>query len=253
MANVFVSGGTGYLGRPMIAELLRRGHSVKCLYRPRSRSRVPPGSMPVEGDPLSSGSFESEVGPGDTFVHLTGTSHPAPWKGKQFEAVDGRSFEESLAVARRSQVSHFVYLSVAHPAPIMRSYIEVRRRCEGRLVLSGLPVSILRPWYVLGEGHLWPYLLLPLYKAAEQSQRWRAGALRLGLVTKDEMVAALVWAVENPPLSIQTLPVPQIRAVGALNQPGGHRTVLSAPVLAQPASAHPMEDRRFRKVPRGPH
>ena len=53
MANVFVSGGTGYLGRPMIAKLLQRRHSVKCLYRPRSRGRVPPGSMPVEGDPLA--------------------------------------------------------------------------------------------------------------------------------------------------------------------------------------------------------
>jgi len=253
MANVFVSGGTGYLGRPMIEELLRRGHSVKCLYRPRSRGRIPPGSMPVEGDPLARSTFEYEVEPGDTFVHLTGTSHPAPWKGKQFETVDGRSFEESLAVARRSQVSHFVYLSVAHPAPIMKSCIEVRRRCEGRLVLSGLPVSILRPWYVLGAGHWWPYLLLPIYKAAEQSPSCRAGALRLGLVTKEEMVAALVWTVENPPLSIQTLPVPQIRAVGALNQPGGHRSVPSARAEGQPASAHPMEDRRFRQTERPRH
>ena len=253
MANVFVSGGTGYLGRPMIAELLWRGHSVKCLYPPRSRGRVPTGSMPVEGDPLASCSFEYEVEPGDTFVHLTGTSHPAPWKGKQFEAVDGRSFEESLAVSRRSRVGHFVYLSVAHPASIMRSYIEVRRRCEGRLVLSGLPVSILRPWCVLGEGHWWPDLLLPLYKAAEQSPSFRAGALRLGLVTKEEMVAALVWTVENPPLSIQTLRVPQIRAVGAFNQPEGHRSVLSARAEGRPASAYPMEDRQFHPAQRQRH
>ncbi len=250
MANVFVSGGTGYLGRPMIAELLRRGHSVKCLYRARSRGRVPAGSMPVEGDPLASGTFEDEVGMGDTFVHLTGASRPAPWKGRQFEAVDGRSFEESLVVARRRQVGHFVYLSVAHPAPIMRSYIEVRRRCEGRLVLSGLPVSILRPWYVLGEGHWWPFLLLPLYAVAERLGSLRAGALRLGLVTKDEMVAALVWAVENPPISIQTLPVPQIRAVGGLNQPGGPQSIPSALDGDPSASKHRMAARRFRQVER---
>ncbi len=253
MANIFVSGGTGYLGRPMIAELLRRGHSVKCLYRARSRSRVPPGSMPVAGDPLESATFANEVSSGDTFVHLTGTSHPAPWKGRQLEAVDGRSFEESLAVARHQRVGHFIYLSVAHPAPIMRSYIEMRRRCEGRLVLSGLPVSILRPWYVLGEGHWWPYLLLPLYAAAERFGKLREGALRLGLVTKHEMVAALVWAVENPPISIQTLPVPQIRAVGGLNQPGGQPSTRSGPSEGLSASEYQMVERRFRQGERRIH
>lgn len=52
MANVFVSGGTAYLGQPLIAELIQGGHSVKCLYRTRSQRRVPSGSMPIEGDPL---------------------------------------------------------------------------------------------------------------------------------------------------------------------------------------------------------
>lgn len=141
MANVFVSGGTAYLDQPMIAKLIQGGHSVKCLYRTRSQRRAPSGSMPIEGDPPQCATFEDEVGPNDTSVHLTRTSHPAPWKTEQFEVVDGRSFEESLTAARRKQVGHFVYLSVAYPARIMQSYIEVRRRCEGRLVLSGPPVS----------------------------------------------------------------------------------------------------------------
>ena len=135
----------------------------------------------------------------------------------------------------------------------MQSYIEVRRRCEGRLVLFGLPVSILRPSYVLGERLWWPYALLPLYAAAERIRSLRAGALRLGLVTKDEMVSALVWAVGNPPLSIQTLPVPQMRAVGALNQPGGQPSILSGRGAARSATARRLADRRFRPRERRIH
>ncbi|HEX5135208.1 MAG TPA: NmrA family NAD(P)-binding protein, partial [Thermoanaerobaculia bacterium] len=33
---VFVAGGTGYIGRPLVAALLARGHGVRALVRPGS-------------------------------------------------------------------------------------------------------------------------------------------------------------------------------------------------------------------------
>ena len=44
---VFVAGGTGYIGRPVIGELVKRGHSVAALVRPGSEGRLPPGATPV--------------------------------------------------------------------------------------------------------------------------------------------------------------------------------------------------------------
>ena len=55
------------------------------------------------------------------------------------------------------------------------------------------------PWYVLGPGHRWPLALIPFYRLLETVPGKRESALRLGLVTIQEMVAALAWAVENPP------------------------------------------------------
>ena len=46
-----------------------------------------------------------------------------------------------------------------------------------------------RPWYVLGPGHRWPYLLLPIYKFAELIPKTRKGALRLGLVEVNDSCA----------------------------------------------------------------
>jgi len=34
---------------------------------------------------------------------------------------------------------------------------------EGLVAATGIPATTLRPWYVLGPGHRWPMLLLPLY------------------------------------------------------------------------------------------
>jgi hypothetical protein len=73
----------------------------------------------------------------------------------------------------------------------------------------------LRPWYVLGPGHRWPYILLPLYAVLRWLPQTREGARRLGLVTRNEMVRALVHAVEHPAAGVRVVEVPEIRADAA--------------------------------------
>src|SRR5438093_7786346 len=94
---------------------------------------------------------------------------------------------------------------------MMKAYVEVRIECEEMIRASGIPATFLRPWYVLGPGHRWPYLLLPFYWLCERLPSTREGARRLGLVTLSQMINALVWAVENPANGIQILEVPRIR------------------------------------------
>jgi uncharacterized protein YbjT (DUF2867 family) len=149
-------------------------------------------------------------------VHLVGVSHPAPWKEREFRAVDLASVRASVTAARAGEVKHFVYVSVAQPAPVMKSYIQVRAECEAIIADSGLNASILRPWYVLGPGHRWPVVLIPIYALFEHLPGTRDSATRLGLVTIDQMVAALSWAVENPATGRKIISVPEIRKTAAL-------------------------------------
>lgn len=70
MAQVFVNGGTGYLGRALIQALLDRGHSVRALVRPGSESRVPARCEVVVGDALDASTFANKLKRDDVFVHL---------------------------------------------------------------------------------------------------------------------------------------------------------------------------------------
>lgn len=208
---MFIAGGTGYLGRRLIPKLLERGHAVRALARAGSEGKLPPGCEVTIGDALEADSYAHAVAPADTFIHLGGVPHPSPAKAAQFRAVDLPAALASIQVAFAADVAHFVYVSVAHPAPAMRAYIEVRAECERVLAESGLNATILRPWYVLGPGHRWPNLLRPGYWLAERIPATRAGALRLGLVTLEQMVNALVAAVESPCQGVRFFEVPQIR------------------------------------------
>lgn len=212
--RIFLTGGTGYLGRRLIPLLIERGHTVRALARDTSRDKLPAGCEPVIGNPLNGRTFSHAVRGCDTVVQLVGVPKPAPWKGAQFRAVDRVSGLASIGVASRSGVAHIVYVSVAHPAPIMKDYIAVRTECEAALIESGLRATILRPWYILGPGHWWPLFLQPGYWLCERLERTREAAHRLGLVTIDQTLTALVWAAEHPPESVRIVEVPDIRRLG---------------------------------------
>lgn len=215
MAKVFVSGATGYLGSRLVPALLDRGHAVRALARPGSAAALDARCQVVRGDALVASTFSAHVPGCDTFVHLVGTPKPAPWKEREFRAVDLPSLIASADAARHAGgVRHFVYVSVAQPAPIMKSYQRVRAEAEAHLAMCGFDRTILRPWYVLGPGHWWPLALLPLYAVAERLPWTSESAGRLGLVRVDEMVRAMVRAVEDPPCGRRVVETRQIRLSG---------------------------------------
>ena len=147
--RIFLTGGTGYIGSRLIPILAARGHEVVALVRAGSEGRLPAACTPVFGDALDGSSYERHLGTCDTFVQLVG---------------------------------------VAYPAPAMHAYIAARTACETELCASGVNATILRPWYVLGPEHRWPYALIPFYWLAERIPSTREGARRLGLITVAQML-----------------------------------------------------------------
>ena len=210
--RVFVAGGTGYLGRALVARLVGRGHEVRALVRRGSEGKLPRGCEAVAGDPLDDSTFAASLRPSETFVQLVGVPRPSPAKARQFREIDLVAGRASVQAARAAGVRHFVYVSVAQPAPLMKAYQAVRAEVESLLKDSGLRATVLRPWYVLGPGHRWPLVLRPFYYVCERLPRTRETALRLGFVTHEEMTAALVRAVEDPAENFRVLAVPDIRA-----------------------------------------
>ena len=210
--NVFVTGATGYIGSRVIPALIARGHIVRALIRPGSEKKVAAGARPILGNALDATTFARHIAPSDTFIQLVGVAHPGPSKAEEFKAIDLVSIRESVRAVQGSSIRHFIYLSVAQPAPVMKDYVEVRAEGERLLRESGIASTFVRPWYVLGPGHWWPYAILPLYWIWGAFPSSRDTARRLYPVKLAQVVSAIVDAVEHPPNGVRIIEAPEMRA-----------------------------------------
>ena len=92
--DVFLTGGTGFMGSSLVRELLRRGHQVRALVRPGSESKLATGCEAVPGDALSAESLCGTNSPGG-YLRAPGWCGPSqPAKGRgisrdRFEVVPG--------------------------------------------------------------------------------------------------------------------------------------------------------------------
>ncbi|HUR81538.1 MAG TPA: NAD(P)H-binding protein, partial [Thermoanaerobaculia bacterium] len=200
---------------------------------PSSVDRLGKGAEAILGDALDARTFADRVAPSDTFVHLVGVAHPSPAKGAAFKSIDLVSIRESVAAATASGVRHFVYLSVAMPAPAMRAYVSVREEGERLVRASGIAATFVRPWYVLGPGHYWPYAILPLYWFWSLFDRDTSA--RLYPVKLERVVQALADAVEHRPDSERIIEAPEMRGLTAsAAATPTHPAATSAPAHRRP-------------------
>lgn len=98
----------------------------------------------------------------------------------------------------------------------MKACVGVRAEVEALLQATGLNATIVRPWYVLGPGHRWPRCFQPVYKVLERLPVTRDAAVRLGLVTLDQMIGTLIGTIEHLPRGVRIWGIPAIRRQGMM-------------------------------------
>ena len=150
---VLVTGGTGFLGRRVVQELLERGHQVRLLvHTPGSERMFPHRQVEVQY-----GSIRDPVGLSSAFygveavVHLVGVIRPR--RRESFEDVHREGTANVLAAAKEAGAGHFLHVSVIGAAND-RSYPYLYTKWQGEQVVmnGGIPYTIFRPSLLFGEG-----------------------------------------------------------------------------------------------------
>ncbi|HXS37780.1 MAG TPA: NAD(P)H-binding protein [Flavipsychrobacter sp.] len=212
--EVFITGGTGYIGKRFINLLLKDGYSVKALIRKGSENKLPEGCSYIVANPFNENTFAKDIPAGCTFIQLLGTSHPGPKKKDLFKTIDLLSAQVSAKAAKLAGAGHFVYVSVAQtPTNVMKDFQQCRAEGEIAIKETGVKATFIRPWYVVGPGHYWPLFFLPVFKILELIPATSKKAKALRLVSLHQMLKALLYVVQNPPDNLRIMEIDQIRKI----------------------------------------
>jgi nucleoside-diphosphate-sugar epimerase len=189
--RTFVTGGSGFLGRTLIATLRDRGATVRALTRsPAAQDAVRRlGAEPVPGDLDDVDALRCGAAGCDVVFHAAACL--AEWgPDALFERVNVTGTANVLTAARAAGVPRVVHVSteavLAGRAPIVRAdetapapdrpygpYARTKLAAERRVVAASVPgftTVVVRPRFIWGAGDT---SLLPKIVAAAEARRFR--------------------------------------------------------------------------------
>ncbi len=151
--SVFVTGGTGFIGRRLLERLARAGVRAKVLVRPGSSDAEVSrrGFATVRGNVWEPGPWTDEVRGVDAVVHLVGIIQP--YRANTFERVHVKGAETVARAARAAGVKKLVHMSaLGTRADAVSAYHKSKWKAEELARGAGVPFTILRPSIVYGDS-----------------------------------------------------------------------------------------------------
>ncbi|HED54951.1 MAG TPA: NAD-dependent epimerase/dehydratase family protein [Phycisphaerales bacterium] len=156
--TVAVAGATGFVGRHVVGELLRRGHAVRALVRTPAKASEAFAGLEhrdrltlVQTETISADSASRLVEGASACVNCIGIIRERA--GERFEQVHVRAVEMLASACTASGTDRFVHISALAAHPDGRAeYQKTKYAGEQALRRSGLEWTILRPGLIVGSG-----------------------------------------------------------------------------------------------------
>ena len=153
--RVMVLGATGTIGQASVRALLRQGHQVVCLVRPRAGphgrlqqdqiARLLPGATLRFGDVCSPASLAADGFCGEPFDALVSCLASRTGAPPDAWAIDHQAQLHALAAAQAAGVRHMVLLSAICVQKPLLAFQQAKLAFERALMDAGLTWSIVRP------------------------------------------------------------------------------------------------------------
>ena len=155
MQRVFVTGGTGFVGKHVVRALLARGFLVRCLVRPGSEGGLR-GFQSIDrvpGDVLRSEHLAASAEGCSAVVHLVGIIREHRARGITFDRLHAQATLNMLALAKEAGITRYLQMSALGARPDARSrYHQTKWRAEEAVRASGIEWTIFRPAIIFGPG-----------------------------------------------------------------------------------------------------
>jgi NADH dehydrogenase len=195
--KIFISGGTGFVGRHLIRELQERGHSVRLLVHSSSSVRVKFES--VVGDVTRLESLVQGISGCDAVINLVGIIREFPSRGITFEKLHVQATANMLSAARKNHILRYLQMSALGSRPdAVSAYHQTKWQAEEMVRASGLEFTIFRPSLIFGPEDAFVNMLAAQLRLAPLMPVIGSGSYRMQPIHADDVSRCFVSALEMP-------------------------------------------------------
>jgi nucleoside-diphosphate-sugar epimerase len=220
--TAFVTGGSGLVGRALVARLAVEGHRVVALARTRAAAGLveEAGGEPLHGELADAGSWAAAAAAADRVFHLAQPRLQPPIRGLQIRSLARAAAEGAAGLRAVLGPRPLVMVSTAlawGDAATGREVALARPALAAERALQGPGLRVVRLPWVYGDGG--PIRVLALALRAGRFRIVGAGENAWALVAADDAARALVAAAEAPPgiyAAAEERPPTQVEVVAAL-------------------------------------
>jgi len=212
--RILVTGASGFIGRPLVAALLRAGYAVRTATRRQGSfpnsvevAIVPDFLNPVDWNPILQGV--------DIIVHLAGMVHSKvpDTAHSEFDQINWIATQLLAHAAKEAAIERFIYISSVRaqvgasavqaireqdePRPT-NQYGRSKLAAEQAVQAAGVPFTIFRPVVIYGphpKGNM-----LTLVRLARSSLPLPVASFtsRRSVLAVDNLISAIIFALNNP-------------------------------------------------------
>ena len=197
--KVFITGGSGFVGRAIIHQLLISGHSVRALIRQPAALFHFSNVETVVGNTTQPETLENQLSGCHAVIHLVGIIREFPGRGVTFNQLHIESTNNILRAASEQGVKRYLQMSAnGSREEGMTNYHRTKWEAEESVRQSNLAWTIFRPSLIFGQHDQFVNMLAQLIKRLPLVPVMGDGQYQLQPVSVFDIAKSFTAALNKP-------------------------------------------------------
>ena len=205
--QVFITAGSGFVGREIILQLIAEKHTVRALVRKAGALKDFVGIEIVVGDTTQPETLRNQLSGCDTVIHLVGIIREFTGRGITFKKLHVESTDHMLQAAEEQGIKRYLQMSAnGTRGNATTAYHQTKWEAEELVRQSKLDWTIFRPSLIFGSHDQFVNMLAQLIKTLPIVPVMGDGQYQLQPVSVRDIAATFVAALERPETVGKTYP-----------------------------------------------